>query len=151
MRTTSTLATLWLMVSLVTAAPAPVYKPKKEPGKTDLEKMQGTWVRVSLAIDGRPGVHAPCTITIKGTTMAFGSPGDDWNLTLDPSKSPKHIHSSRLEKKASIADFWGIYSLEGDTLTICCREGSNEADRPLTFDKTQRGVWLQVLKRQAGK
>jgi hypothetical protein len=41
---------------------------------------------------------------------------------------------------------FGLCRLEGDTLTMCFRDG-DETGRPTSFDPTQKGVWLQVYRR----
>jgi uncharacterized protein (TIGR03067 family) len=138
---------LLLLAALASLAFAPVPKPKPRPPRNDLEALQGRWYRVSLIIKGewhkeRPGAVAP---TIKDNLMAYGARGDTWDFTLDPKKSPKRIDFRNTTHRGS---YQGVYKLEGDTLTICWREGEKEADRPADFDPRQKNVWLHVYKRK---
>jgi uncharacterized protein (TIGR03067 family) len=129
-------------------APAPVYRARPDQ-TTDLERMQGGWVRVSLMIDGKRREEAVGSIvpTIKGDTLSFAAPSDRWRLTLDATKTPKRIESRQIGA-ANAAGFMGIYKLEGDRFIVCWRSGKTEADRSASFDPAQAGVWLCVYERK---
>src|ERR1700733_13562766 len=73
-------------------APAPFPKPAKpESSKEDLKKMQGTWTRVSVTIQGQKVEERPGTIAIviTGTHLQFPDPLDGWTITVDAKKRPK--------------------------------------------------------------
>jgi uncharacterized protein (TIGR03067 family) len=138
-----------LLAAVLSLAFAPAPRPKLNASKDDLAKMQGQWVRTSLTINGKKHDEPQgCAVTIKGDVLAFPSPDDAWKLTIDATKKPKWIDSRRVKPAGSIGPFWGVYRLEGDTLTICWREDANVTDRPADFDPSQRHVWLQVFQRK---
>jgi uncharacterized protein (TIGR03067 family) len=129
-------------------APAPVPKPiKPDANKDDLKKLQGAWVRVHLTINGKPR-QANCTITIRGDRLQFPVPSDAWLIHLDPSKKPKVFDYKGATPSVKDIDYRGVYRIEGDTLTICMRQGGAEKDRPHDFDANKQGLWLQVFKRK---
>lgn len=137
-----------LVVMSLGFAPAPVYRARPDK-RTDLEKMQGAWVRVSLTIDGKRHEEAVGSVvpTINGDTLSFAAPSDKWRLTLDATKNPKRLESLQIVP-ANALGFMGIYKLEGDRLVVCWRSGKTEADRPTDFDPAaQPGVWLCVYER----
>ena len=127
-------------------APAPFPRPtRRDTSESDLKKLQGAWVRVTMTINGQPGAqNTPITIT--GTRMQFPSAGDAWTITLDTSKRPKTLDARRIGSPTNV--FWGVYRLEGDTLTICWRHNVTEDKRPTDFDGSKSGIWYQVYKRQ---
>jgi uncharacterized protein (TIGR03067 family) len=132
-------------------APAPLPKPPPpDPNKADLKAMQGKWTRTLLIVDGRTTRKlrgAEVTATIKGDRMVY-SARDVWELTLDAKASPKRIDSKGAVPNVGNYLFLGVYRLEGDKLTICCREAQGgKGKRPADFDPAQRGVWLQVFER----
>ena len=138
---------LLVVLSSLAFAPAPVYRVKPDK-RTDLDKMQGAWVRVSISINGQRHEEAvgSTVVIIKGDTMSFGSPTDTWRLTLDATKSPKRIDRPQLGGSLC---FLEIYKLEGDSLVLCSRESKSESDRPAGFDPAvQPGVWLHAYERK---
>ena len=140
------IVSVFIVLSSLAFAPAPVYRAKPD-RRTDLEKIQGEWVRVSILTDGKRHEEAVGSVvpTIKGDTMAFGSPNDTWRLTLDATKSPKQFDGRRLE---SDMYFVGVYKLEGDSLVVCWHLSKSESDRPASFDPAQPNVWLHVFERK---
>jgi RNA polymerase sigma factor (sigma-70 family) len=126
------------------------------PAKGDREAIQGTWRVVSAQDNGRriPGT-APggkqtdgLKLVITSDTITFQA--DDvihgrGRYELDPSKMPKWIDLT--EKDGRPAP--GIYSLEGDDLTLCYNEaGTERPDRFASEARAPNDVLL-VLKREA--
>ena len=140
------IASVFIVLSSLAFAPAPVYRAKPDK-RTDLDKLQGEWVRVSLFTDGKRHEEAVGSVvpTIKGDTLAFGSPGDTWRLTLDATKSPKRFDGRRLESDMC---FVGVYELKGDNLVVCWHLSASENNRPASFDPAQPGVWVHVYERK---
>jgi uncharacterized protein (TIGR03067 family) len=127
-------------------APAPFPRPgKRVTSESDLQRMQGTWVRVKLTIGGKPGVQN-VAMTITGNRMQWPSPSDAWVIKLDPSKNPRTIDQHHANNENSV--FRGVYRWDGDTLIICCRQNATEQTRPTDFDGSKPEVWYQVFKRQ---
>lgn len=145
-----------LFVAFLIAADKPEDAVKKEQ-----EKLKGTWVVESLQvgdekIDGIKG----STIRFDGDKIFTKAPGEkerEGSYKIDPIKSPKEIDLlPRADEKEKITQR-GIYTLDGDTLTIV--EGTftqtidkngkviiEEGKRPTKFDPKLGG--LMVLKRE---
>jgi uncharacterized protein (TIGR03067 family) len=136
--------------ALLSLAFAPAPFPKPDSTKHDLNKLQGTWTRVSLTIGGRrhdEGLDGT-TIVITGTRLQFPTPHDAWMISLNAKKSPKLFDYTGATPTVKDFVFRGIYRLEGDTLTICCNQGKEDKNRPTKFESAGGHVWLQVFKRK---
>jgi uncharacterized protein (TIGR03067 family) len=114
----------------------------------ELEKLQGEWaLHVSEHKGKTIAPRHPRTMVIKGSEYSFDSNGQQQKVafTIDPTKEPKHFDRS-LEGGTVISR--GIYKLEGDTFTLCRREGDI---RPTDFATTGKSgaitVWKRVVKR----
>jgi uncharacterized protein (TIGR03067 family) len=129
-------------------APAPL--PKPDSNKVDLKAMQGKWTRTLLVMGGsttRQARGAEVTVTLKGDRMEF-SASDVWKLTLDAKARPRRIGLRGAVPRVAKHLFLGVYRLEGDKLTICCRPVPDaKGKRPASFDPAQPGVWLEVFER----
>jgi uncharacterized protein (TIGR03067 family) len=126
-------------------APAPFPRPgKRDTNESDLKKLQGGWLRVTMTLDGQfRQDNTP--ITIIQARMQFPAPTDAWTLTLDATKKPKTIDARNVGNPQNV--FYGIYQIEGDTLTICWRHNVTVDKRPTNFDRAAPGVWHQIYKR----
>jgi uncharacterized protein (TIGR03067 family) len=145
---------LSLAVGLLFAADALVTA--AEP-KNDLDKLQGTWLTVSLVHDGKamfdeknPPRVEPAKLTydgskwlvkVDGKTVAAGV------TKLDPTKKPKEIdvldESGMADEKTKL----GIYELDGDTFKYCIAPPGKP--RPTEFaSKPGSGHSLIVSKRE---
>jgi len=137
---------LAVAVASLAFAPAPLPRPqRRESSENDLNKMQGSWVRVKLGIGGQPN-EDNCPVTITGTRMQFPSADDAWTLTLEAGRSPRTIDARRVNNEKSL--FRGIYRFEGGDLIICWRGADANPERPTDFTAGVQGVWYQVYKRQ---
>ena len=130
-------------------------RPQARCVKKEMAKFQGTWKFVSVKVDGMKmpdRAFTKATVVLKGDqwTVCEGK-GCAAKLTvrLDPTKKPKTIDlvDMDVEKERFIR---GIYSLQGDTLTVCYhRDPEQEGDRPTEFaTKPDSGFVLFVLKRE---
>ncbi len=135
-----------LVVGLLLAAD----DPEQDGVKREMVKFQGTWQFVSVEVDGTKTPYMGFTVVVKGDQWTVCE-GDRCaakvTLELDPTKKPKTIDLVYVdvEKKGRIR---GIYSLEGDRLTVCYRN-SEKGDRPTEFaTKPDSGFVLLRLKRQ---
>jgi uncharacterized protein (TIGR03067 family) len=124
--------------------------PKDDAIKRETAKFQGTWKFVSMEVEGKKKPDADFnkyTVVLKAHRWAV-SEGDkiaaEVIFKLDPAKKPKAIDLVDAKNKRLIR---GIYSLEGDKLTVCDR-GSEKGERPSEFTtKANTGLVLFVLKR----
>ncbi len=134
-----------LSLFLLGLAPAPLPKPDK---RSDLQKMQGEWVRVSVTVDGTPQGGQE-TLSVKNDLLQFKWDYDRWKVVLDATSSPPKIDFHHAGSPNGRAALVGVYRLEADTqLTICGRFADEESERPVGFDPSQPNVWLQVYRRK---
>jgi RNA polymerase sigma factor (sigma-70 family) len=143
------------------AGPSPD-APKKKPGGTDKERLQGTWRLTKAEINGveNPWVFlgkpplaefAGDTLTtnfLEGSESGKGQAAvyPAFKFKLDPASRPRAIDLQEAGKKARL----GIYRLDGDDLTVCLRL-TGKQQRPAAFaDYWKDGSYtaLLVLKRQ---
>ena len=116
-----------------------------EKGKSDKEKLQGTWKIVSAEFDGKPLKEAiGGTMTFTGDRIEQGKKGDkeyyEGKYELDPSKNPKHIDLTHAKAK-----IMAIYSLDGDELRISSfRTPDGGKKRPSVF-ASKAGEMQMVL------
>jgi uncharacterized protein (TIGR03067 family) len=134
-------------------APAPF--PRRdglEPGKADWKKLQGEWVRTRSLVGGVAQLSSTVTtVTISGDRLTYilgGRPTYVYAMTLDVSKKPRALDIKGLSLGVEKTTFWGIYRLEGDTLTIWSRMGSTADARPTDFNETLPGLYFEVFQRR---
>ena len=130
----------------------------QEPGKDDLQKLQGTWLTVSLVSEGKtvvdeklPPKPGPVTKLIYEGNKWIVKVGDKTVATgtvkIDSTKTPKEIdildESGAINDKSKLA----IYELEGDTYKYCIAPAGKP--RPTEFSaKEGSGNALIVSRRE---
>jgi uncharacterized protein (TIGR03067 family) len=118
----------------------------QEPGKTDEDKIQGTWSFVSLekgGIDVNDDFVKEAKVTITPGKIKIMAQGKEMQVDykLDPSKKPKHMDITANEGgKEQLLK--GIYALDGDDLKVCFAAPGEK--RPTEF-KTQGGSSEQLV------
>jgi uncharacterized protein (TIGR03067 family) len=129
--------------------------PNHDAIKKEMAKLQGTWTIVSHEVSGQKTSEAEIkdiySMVLKGDQWISSY----WDrmvphsiIRLDPTKNPRWIDYFD-PKRGRFAH--GIYSVEGDTLTICDRK-VERGERPREFhSKPGSGLALMVLKRAKGK
>jgi uncharacterized protein (TIGR03067 family) len=128
--------------------------PQDRPGKSDEEALRGTWKAVSGEAGGTP-IPAEAvkryqlTFADGKVTVQTGGVGKQGKFKLDPAAKPRAIDLD-LDGGAGV----GIYSLDGDTLTLCFAEKGKaekgKQDRPSKFSTDGESRWvLLVLKKGA--
>lgn len=94
----------------------------KDDTKQDLDKLQGTWVLVSVE---SKGMELPKdkikvnTLVIKNDKFIIsseGNPSREAAFTIDPTKNPKWIDQIFKNKEGKEVIRPGLYELNGDTL-----------------------------------
>jgi uncharacterized protein (TIGR03067 family) len=148
------LCVLLLTIGALMAADGPS---KDDPSKSDLDKLSGTWLTVSLVHDGKTLVDEK-TPAKEGPATKFAYAGNKWmvivgdrtvatgTIMIDATKTPKQIDllddSGVKNDKTKLA----IYELDGDTYKYCVAS----AGKPRPTDFTSRegsGHSLGVSKR----
>jgi len=126
----------------------------EDAAKTDLKKMQGTWLRKSLVKDGEANIAENLTLTFDGAGAWVVKKDDDvifkGTSKLDPSRSPKQLDLTLTapdENKDVLVQ--GIYELKDDTFRICW---TINGERPTEFTaKEGSGRTYAVFKRAKAK
>lgn len=124
---------------------------KDDAAKGDLKKLQGTWMLVSMEIDGKTAPaeqtkHVKSVVEGNKVTVSFKDEVKAAaTFTVDASKKPKAMDATAImgpnKGKTSLA----IYDIDGDTFKICSSEGKK---RPTEFAaKEGSGISLMVWKR----
>jgi uncharacterized protein (TIGR03067 family) len=117
----------------------------------DQEKVQGTWQRVSMVVDGKevPAEDVKAQqLTIKGNryTLRIGKQSREGTLKLDSSKKPREVDIKSASGPNAGKVLKGIYELDGDTFKYCIAAPGK--DRPTEFpSKPGTGQALAVNKR----
>jgi uncharacterized protein (TIGR03067 family) len=129
--------------------------------KKDAPKLDGTYLIVAMEVGGEKfpadlidkAPEADRTVTIKGDKLIANKSGKEDSITikLDSSKTPAQITTTEM-KNGKAETSYGIYKVDGDTLTICMVEGGKEADRPKEFktSKESKSI-LMTLKKKKDK
>jgi uncharacterized protein (TIGR03067 family) len=140
-------------MNLLPVLPALLLIAPGDPTRSDLDRLQGTWVLVAMQ---REGEEVPAE-DLKGSTAVYEGnhiilrDGDRVRrrglVTLDPSRKPKAINTWDQDGPYEDQTVPGIYELDGDTLRLCfSRPGS---ERPKEFNtRTRPGVLFCVYKRK---
>jgi len=141
---------LFVGLALVAGAPA-----LKGPAKGDSPPIEGLWDLTEWYIDGQSVGIPPGTSTEflpKGMRMlkqGAGQDADERGYKLIPDAKMPSIDYLRPSPGAMPDIFFGIYKIEGDTLTIALADSGN--DRPKMLDKAADGVWTYMKFQRAKK
>jgi uncharacterized protein (TIGR03067 family) len=140
-----------LAVVLLVAADAP----KEDPGKKELEKLNGAWTTASIEYNGKQHeelakqlrfVFKGDTATVEGSA-AVRKEYAKLTFKLDPSTTPKLLDLTVLAGVQKDAVMEGIYEMKDDELKICLKVLGKE--RPTEFaSPAGASIALLVLKRE---
>jgi uncharacterized protein (TIGR03067 family) len=117
-------------------------------GKSDHERLQGTWAFVSEERGGKqvepPEEAKGATLTFQGDRAVFKQKGGghEASFKLDPTRTPKEIDLT-VEEGGKSAVHKGLYALEGDTLKMCLAHPPQP--RPTAFASVAGERWPAVF------
>jgi uncharacterized protein (TIGR03067 family) len=124
-----------------------------QPAEDAYRKLQGTWTATQADRDGKAAED------VVGHRLSFtgnrfqiqskdGKPLYAGAVRVDPSAKPATIDFEHAEGSLKGKAWHGIYTLEGDTLTICDNALNLEKGRPTAFEaKSGSGYVLITFKR----
>jgi uncharacterized protein (TIGR03067 family) len=118
----------------------------------DLNRLQGTWNIVALEIEGQKFPPGGSSIGIDGDTFVSRNMGAVYEGTvrLDETCAPKTFDLIFAKGPEAGGVGLGIYTLDGDTWTICL--GFAGKSRPTEFLAPKgTGYALETLKRETGR
>jgi uncharacterized protein (TIGR03067 family) len=125
--------------------------PPPDAARKEYARFEGTWRFASIEMEGKqlPGEDVKGSrMVLKGDrfTVESGPVAYRGTFKVDLGKKPKQIDVTFTEGPEKGKTFRGIYTLEGDTYTVCI--GPPGKDRPAEFvSKPGSGHVLEVLKR----
>jgi len=113
--------------------------PSAAAADADEEMLRGTWELESLEVQGKnlptPAGTGGSIVFAKDRTLIWKDPGKPekiGNYTIDAGKTPKQIDLI-VSSKADSKPIQGIYTLEGDKLTIAFSTEGPKGKRPSNF------------------
>ena len=121
----------------------------EDPPKSDLDRLQGTWLPTSFKNEEKGETDAEelksYKLIFSGDKLTMVGPYSDGDrkgtMTLDPKATPKTFDVA-MEVGGGVLR--GLYKLDGDTLTLCYP--NIDRDRPVEF-AAENGAYLWVFKR----
>ena len=124
------------------------------PGGPAATGIEGGWTLVGLEAQGEkmpadlfaamPAGEKAFKATSDKLTHQEGGKDVAISYKLDPTKTPHEIVMTKTKSDGKTETIYGIYKLEGDTLTICGAESDKPADRPKEF-KTAPGDKTKLM------
>jgi uncharacterized protein (TIGR03067 family) len=125
---------MFVAMALVVAAPG-----LKDPPKKDSNPLVGEWIGEKIEAAGMA-----VDISTFGRSMEFKADGnlvtrnnmaapEEAKYTVDAKKDPPEIDITEAAKIGKVERMFGIYKIEGDTLTLCLVV---DAKRPVKFAAT---------------
>lgn len=136
-------------------------KPGEDKAAADRKALTGAWDAVGGEAMGRAVAKADLplrwTFAADGTATLVNRTTKDespFTLTFDPAQSPKTIDLAYTGSQEGLkgAKQYGVYKVEGDTLTLCLSPpGSAAADRPTGFETKGTRAMLVRFERAAKK
>lgn len=122
----------------------------RDDAKSEQDKLQGNWTIMADERDGQPvstDKGAKVTFTNdKFVTASGGKTLRQGSIKLDPTKKPKTIDVTYTEGEFKGKTFHGVYTLEGDTWTICYNLTGDERPKEVPT-KAGKGQLLFHLQR----
>ena len=124
-----------------------LHNAKSQEKKTDSDRIQGSWKIIKVEVEGKP---PPAEFVEKGKFVFNGNKvsiyqGDtmmeEATFALDSAKKPPTIDLTATAALGKGKITYGIYRIEGDTLTLCIGD-----KRPSEF-KAQAEVGVLQMKR----
>jgi uncharacterized protein (TIGR03067 family) len=136
---------LLAVIAVVSLAFAPAPFPRRERGKDDSKKIEGTWLRLSCSGGSLPPVPRPINdvVVITGNRIFYKSSNSTWILTLGTA-GPRTFDLTRPEG-GRVGAWIGVYEIDGDTMRICF---TSSTERPRGIQPTRTGEFLQTFRRQ---
>jgi len=140
-----------LTLTLSAALAAPAEDPPGDAVKAEMKKMEGAWAFEKLVPNGeepRPeGELKQMRLVVRDNTRTVMQGGEVRNkatYTIDPKASPKTIDVEILDGPLKGRTLYGIYTLDGDTFTMCLSLDGKV--RPTKLEAAKGNVY-QVFKR----
>jgi uncharacterized protein (TIGR03067 family) len=120
--------------------------------KADLKALVGKWKLEKAKLNGMDITEQFKTLDFEipaegKYTLKLGGQPDEGTLTVDSTKTPKHMEIKGTGGPNKGKTIPAIYKLDGDTLVVCYNLGGGE--RPAAFEsKPDTKVFLATYKRE---
>ncbi len=123
------------------------------PGGPAATGIEGGWTLVAIEAEGKPQVEAVKNMPVEEKTIratgdkmvkTVGGKEDALSYKLNPTRTPPEVDLTKALPDGKTENMYGIYKLEGGTLTICATVSDTPADRPKEF-KTAPGDKRMIM------
>ena len=97
----------------------------RKAAQEDLKKLQGTWKRISMEVEGNEvptDALTSWTATYEDDRLTLSSKEGNYRqaiVTLDPSRKPKALNTWDADGPFADQTVPGIYEIDGDTMKVC--------------------------------
>ncbi|MCS6896549.1 MAG: TIGR03067 domain-containing protein [Nitrospira sp.] len=122
-----------LFLSLATAVAAPA----KDPAKKEPPSLLGEWTVMKVTVGGKDSANLPSGAALRfladGVLIILEGDGEEPQMgtySIDVKADPCRIDIKAANRQGD--GIFGIFKIEGDTLTICMSQ--NAAERPQKFE-----------------
>jgi uncharacterized protein (TIGR03067 family) len=117
--------------------------------KSDLERIQGSWLTTGIEVDGQKAVP-PATIKTRFKDKNYSQSADGKEVetgafALDDSKNPKTIDFKIETGPDAGKDQAGIYKFDGEELILCVARPGDKT-RPKSFETKDTEAFLVRMK-----
>jgi uncharacterized protein (TIGR03067 family) len=127
----------------------------RQQARDDLDKLQGTWVRVEMEVEGKAfplNPNVEWTASYKGDLLTLARGGKPYQtnsiVTLDPAQRPNAMNTWNTEGDTKDQTWPGIYELDGDRLKVCFAKPGQQRPTEFTTKKGTGSLYVEYKRKK---